>query len=60
MRILSITPSPTNGCKTAAFAPPSRYLPEGDAMTKVDDFLMFCCVSAFFAGVVIAVTTLPV
>jgi hypothetical protein len=34
--------------------------PEGNAMTKLDDFLMFCCVSAFFAGVVIAVTTLPV
>jgi len=29
-------------------------------MTKVDDILMLCCVSAFFAGVVAAVTTLPV
>ena len=29
-------------------------------MIKVDDILMFCCVSAFFAGVVVAVTTLPV
>jgi hypothetical protein len=29
-------------------------------MSKVDDFLMLCCVSAFFAGVVVAVTTLPV
>ena len=29
-------------------------------MTKVDDILMFCCVSAFFAGVIAAVTTLPV
>ena len=26
----------------------------------LDDFLMFCCVSAFFAGLVVAVTTLPV
>jgi hypothetical protein len=25
----------------------------------VDDLLMFCCVSAFFAGLVVAVTTLP-
>jgi len=32
----------------------------GNAMTKVDDVLIFCCVSAFFAGVVVAVTTLPV
>ena len=29
-------------------------------MSKVDDFLMLCCVSAFFVGVVVAVTTLPV
>jgi hypothetical protein len=29
-------------------------------MSKVDDFLMLCCVSAFFPGVVVAVTTLPV
>ena len=28
-------------------------------MSKVDVFLMLCCVSAFFAGVVVAVTTLP-
>jgi hypothetical protein len=30
------------------------------ASHAVDDFLMFCCVSAFFAGLVVAVTTLPV
>jgi hypothetical protein len=29
-------------------------------MTKIDDILMFFCVSGFFAGVVVAVTTLPV
>ena len=29
-------------------------------MTKIDDILMFCCVGGFFAGVVVAVTTLPV
>jgi hypothetical protein len=29
-------------------------------MTRVDDFLMFCCMSAFFAGIAIAVGTLPV
>ena len=29
-------------------------------MTKVDDILMFSCVSAFFAGIVYAVMTLPV
>ena len=29
-------------------------------MIKVDDILMFCCVSAFFAGAIVAVTTLPV
>jgi hypothetical protein len=33
---------------------------EGDAMTKVDNILMFFCMSAFFAGLVIAVATLPV
>jgi hypothetical protein len=27
---------------------------------KIDDVLMFFCVSGFFAGVVVAVTTLPV
>jgi len=26
----------------------------------LDDFLLFCCASAFFAGLVVAVTTLPV
>jgi hypothetical protein len=25
----------------------------------LNDFLMFCCVSAFFVGLVVAVTTLP-
>jgi hypothetical protein len=29
-------------------------------MAKIDDILMFCCISGFFAGVVVAVTTLPV
>jgi hypothetical protein len=29
-------------------------------MTKADDILMFFCVSAFFAGLIIAVATLPV
>jgi hypothetical protein len=29
-------------------------------MTTVDDILMFFCVSSFFAGVTIAVITLPV
>jgi hypothetical protein len=29
-------------------------------MTAVDDILMFCCMSAFFAGIAIAVATLPV
>jgi hypothetical protein len=29
-------------------------------MTKIDDVLMFFCVSGFFAGVAVAVTTLPV
>jgi hypothetical protein len=48
-----------------ARAPPSRHrrvrqFEEDDAMTKVDDFLMFSCVSAFFAGLVYAVMTLPV
>ena len=55
-----LTPSPTNGCTRAAFAPPSCPPSQGDTMTKVDDILMFCCVSAFFAGVIAAVTTLPV
>jgi hypothetical protein len=32
----------------------------GNAMTKVDNILMFFCMSAFFAGLVIAVATLPV
>jgi hypothetical protein len=27
---------------------------------EIDDILMFFCVSGFFAGVVVAVTTLPV
>jgi len=26
----------------------------------LDDFLMFCCVSAFFVGLVVAIKTLPV
>jgi hypothetical protein len=29
-------------------------------MTKADDILVFFCVSAFFAGLIIAVATLPV
>ena len=29
-------------------------------MTMVDDILMFFCVSSFFAGVTLAVVTLPV
>jgi hypothetical protein len=29
-------------------------------MTKVDNILMFFCMGAFFAGLVIAVATLPV
>jgi hypothetical protein len=29
-------------------------------MTKVDDILIFFCVSGFFTGIVVAVTTLPV
>jgi hypothetical protein len=32
----------------------------GGTMTKVDDILMFFCISGFFAGVAVAVTTLPV
>jgi hypothetical protein len=28
-------------------------------MAKIEDILMFCCVSGFLAGIVIAVTTLP-
>jgi hypothetical protein len=48
-----------------ARAPPSRHrrvpqFEEGDAMTKVDNILLFFCMSAFFAGLVIAVATLPV
>jgi hypothetical protein len=27
-------------------------------VTKIDDILMFCCVSGFFAGVVVAAATL--
>jgi hypothetical protein len=27
-------------------------------MTKIDDFLIFCCLSGFLAGVVVAVATL--
>jgi hypothetical protein len=27
---------------------------------KIDDILMFFCVSGFFVGVVVAVTTLPI
>jgi hypothetical protein len=50
-----------NDCKSAAFAPPSRsQFEEGDAMTKVENILVFFCMSAFFAGLVIAVATLPV
>jgi hypothetical protein len=30
-----------------------------NTMAKIEDILMFCCVSGFLAGVVIAVTTLP-
>jgi len=41
---------------TVAFVNSKR----GDVMTKVGDILMFFCVSAFFAGLVIAVATLPV
>jgi hypothetical protein len=48
-----------------ARAPPSRHrrvreFEDEDAMTKADDILMFFCVSAFFAGLIIAVATLPV
>jgi hypothetical protein len=56
----SLTPSPTNDCKKAAFAPPLAHQQKGNTMAKVDDILMFFCVSGFFAGVVVAVTTLPV
>src|SRR5262245_34821469 len=55
-----LTPSPTNDCKKAAVAPPLAHQHKGNTMTKVDDILMFFCVSGFFAGVVVAVTTLPV
>jgi len=41
---------------TVAFANSKR----GNTMTKADDILAFFCVSAFFAGLVIAVATLPV
>ena len=55
-----LTPSATSACDRAAIAPRSSPPLQGEAMTKVDDILMLCCVSAFFAGVVVAVTTLPV
>jgi hypothetical protein len=55
-----LTPSPTNDCKKAAVASPLAHHHKGNTMTKVDDILMFFCVSGFFAGVVVAVTTLPV
>jgi hypothetical protein len=29
-------------------------------VTKLDDILIFCCLSGFFAGLVVAVATLPV
>jgi hypothetical protein len=56
-----LTPSPTNDCKKAALAPPSTHHQGGKTMAiKIDDILMLFCVSGFFAGVVVAVTTLPV
>jgi hypothetical protein len=56
-----LTPSPTNDCKKAALAPPLAHHQGGKTMAiKIDDVLMFFCVSVFFAGVVVAVTTLPV
>jgi hypothetical protein len=30
-----------------------------DTMTKIDNILIFCCISGIFAGVVVAVATLP-
>jgi hypothetical protein len=29
-------------------------------VTRLDDFLILCCLSGFFAGLVVAVATLPV
>jgi hypothetical protein len=56
-----LTPSPTNDCKKAAIAPPSAHYQGGKTMAiKIDDILMLFCVSGFFAGVAVAVTTLPV
>jgi hypothetical protein len=31
-----------------------------NTMAKIDDILIFCCVSGFLAGVIVAVKTLPV
>src|SRR5262245_61938327 len=39
-----------------AVPPPSARHHRGNAMTKIDDILMFFCVSGFFVGVVVAVT----
>jgi|EndMetStandDraft_8_1072994.scaffolds.fasta_scaffold1265750_1 hypothetical protein len=56
-----LTPSLTNDCKKAAIAPPSAHYQGGKTMAiKIDDILMLFCVSGFFAGVAVAVTTLPV
>jgi hypothetical protein len=56
-----LTPSATNDCKKAARAPPSAHHQGGKTMAiKIDDILMLFCVSGFFAGVAVAVTTLPV
>jgi hypothetical protein len=56
-----LTPPPTNDCKKAALAPPSAHHQGGKTMAiKIDDILMLFCVSGFFAGVAVAVTTLPV
>jgi len=60
LRTGQITPSPTNDCKKASVAPPLAHHHRGKTMTAIDDILMFVCVSGFFAGVVVAVTTLPV
>jgi hypothetical protein len=38
--------------------PPRAHGPHSNV--RVFDLLMFCCVSAFFVGLVVAVTTLPV